>query len=52
VKKFKWLIIGIIALIFATVIVLNISAKSTISMGNDCVDDGSCCKEKNVCTCE
>jgi hypothetical protein len=51
-KKFKWLIIGKFALILTTVIVINISAKSSNSMGSDCVKDGSCCKDETVCTCE
>jgi len=51
-KKFKWLIVVIFALILTTVIVLNISAKPKYIMGSDCVEDGSCCKDKTVCTCE
>jgi len=51
-KKFKWLIIGIFALILTTMIVLNISAKTTNSMSVDCIEDGSCCKDKTVCNCE
>jgi hypothetical protein len=48
----KWLIAGIIILFVTTAIVFGISARSTNSMGNECVEDGSCCNDENTCTCE
>jgi hypothetical protein len=51
-KKYKWFFIGIAVLFLTTAIVLNISAKPTNGMGSDCVEDGSCCEDKNACTCE
>jgi len=51
-KKYKWLIAGIAVLFLTTAIVLNVSAKSANSMGNECVEDGSCCEDENTCTCE
>jgi hypothetical protein len=47
-KKYKWLVAGIAALILATMIVLGVSAKS----GGVCAEDGSCCIDPDVCTCE
>jgi len=51
-KKYKWLIVGIIALFLTTAIVLNISAKPSNVMGRDCVEDGSCCEDENNCACK
>jgi hypothetical protein len=48
-KKYKWLIAGIVALILATAIVLSVSAKTR---GSVCVEDGSCCVDPDTCTCE
>jgi hypothetical protein len=50
-KKYKWLIAGIAALILITAVVLNVSAKPTNPMGSDCVEDGSCCEDEDTCTC-
>ncbi|MDR2942748.1 MAG: hypothetical protein LBV17_09185 [Treponema sp.] len=50
-KKYKWFFVGIAALLLTTAIVLNISAKTTNSMSEDCVEDGSCCEDENTCTC-
>ncbi|WP_461246894.1 hypothetical protein [Treponema sp. R6D11] len=51
-KKYKWLIAGIAALLLATAIVLNVSAKPTTSMDSECAEDGSCCEDENTCTCK
>jgi hypothetical protein len=50
-KKYKWLIAGIAALLLTTAIVLNVSAKQTNSMNSECSEDGSCCEDENTCTC-
>jgi len=50
-KKYKWLLVGIAALFLITGVVLNVSAKSTNPMSNECVEDGSCCEDENTCTC-
>ena len=50
-KKYKWLIAGIIALLLTMAIVLNVSAKQTNLMNSECVEDGSCCEDKDTCTC-
>jgi hypothetical protein len=50
-KKYKWLLAGIAALVLVTGLVLNVSAKSTDTMGTECVEDGSCCEDENTCTC-
>jgi hypothetical protein len=50
-KKYKWFFAVIAALILTTVIVLNVSAKTTDSMGGDCVEDGSCCEDEDTCSC-
>jgi hypothetical protein len=47
-KKYKWLIAGIIALILAGAVILTVSAQS---MGSVCAEDGSCCADPNTCTC-
>jgi hypothetical protein len=48
-KKYKWLVAGIIALILTGAIILTVSAKS---IGSVCVEDGSCCVDSSTCTCE
>jgi hypothetical protein len=48
----KWLIAGTIILFITAAIAFGISAGSKNSMGNECVEDGSCCKDQNTCTCE
>jgi hypothetical protein len=48
-KKYKWLIVGIAVLILTTAIVINVSARP--GMGSECVEDGSCCTDPDVCTC-
>jgi len=49
-KKYKWLIAGIAALILATaIVVFSVSAKSSHDV--DCVEDGSCCEDENSCDC-
>jgi hypothetical protein len=51
-KKYKWLIAGIAALILATaIVVFSVSAKPTGMTSVDCVEDGSCCEDEEVCTC-
>jgi len=50
-KKYKWFIAGIAALLLITAVVLNVSAKTTNLMGGDCVEDGSCCEDEDTCTC-
>jgi hypothetical protein len=50
-KKYKWAFIAIAFLILTTAVVLNVSAKTTDSMGGDCVEDGSCCEDENTCSC-
>jgi bacteriorhodopsin len=53
-KKYKWFIAGIAALVLIVGVVLNAtakSAKSANSMGTECVEDGSCCEDENTCTC-
>jgi len=47
-KKYFFLLIGIIAMILTTIIALNVSAKS---MSADCDEDGSCCEDVNNCGC-
>jgi hypothetical protein len=49
-KRYKWLVAGIVALILATMIVLGVPAKSR--GGVVCAEDGSCCVDPDVCTCE
>lgn len=49
-KKRKWLIVALAAVLFTAVIVVNAAAKSTYSM-DDCVEDGSCCTDADVCDC-
>jgi hypothetical protein len=49
-KKYKWLVAGIAALILTTLIVLSVSAKSR--GGSVCAEDGSCCVDPGACTCE
>ena len=51
-RKYKWLIAGIAVLFLITAVVFNVSAKSRNRMGSNCVEDGSCCPDKNTCTCE
>jgi hypothetical protein len=51
-KKYKWLIAGLAALFLTSAIILNISAKPPNAMGINCVEDGSCCPDENVCTCD
>jgi len=51
-KIYKWLITGIAVLFLITAIAVNVSAKSKNPMGSNCVEDGSCCPDKNTCTCE
>jgi len=52
-KKFKWLIAGIAAVILATaIVVFSVSAKSTGMASADCVEDGSCCEDEDICTCK
>jgi hypothetical protein len=48
-KKYKWFVAGIIALILAGAIVLTVSVKS---IGSACAEDGSCCIDSAACTCE
>jgi hypothetical protein len=49
-KKYKWLIAGIVALILATtIVVFNVSAKP--SHHADCAEDGSCCEDESSCNC-
>jgi hypothetical protein len=48
-KKYMWLIAGIVALVLSTMVVLNLS--SSTSMIDDCLPDGSCCEDVNNCTC-
>ncbi|MDR2796973.1 MAG: hypothetical protein LBB80_01370 [Treponema sp.] len=48
-KKYKWLVAGILVLILAGMIMLIVSAKS---IGNVCAEDGSCCVDPAACTCE
>jgi hypothetical protein len=48
-KKYRWLVVGIIILILAGTIVLTVSAKS---VGSICAEDGSCCVDPDACTCE
>jgi bacteriorhodopsin len=50
-KKYKWFIVGLIALLLATAIVLNVSAKSANSMSSECAEDGSCCEDESTCSC-
>jgi hypothetical protein len=50
-KKYKWLIVGLAALLFTAVIVFNAAAKPTYSMNDECVEDGSCCEDENTCSC-
>jgi hypothetical protein len=50
VKKYKWFIAGVAALILTTVIALSVSAKS--SGGVICAEDGSCCVDPDVCSCK
>jgi hypothetical protein len=51
-KKYKWLFIGVAALFLTSAIILNISANPTNTMGVNCAEDGSCCSDENVCTCD
>lgn len=51
-KKNKWFITGIAALFLITAVVLFIFVKPTRMMKSDCVEDGSCCVDKNACACE
>lgn len=48
-KKYIWLIAGIIVLVAGTVAALNQPVKS---MNAGCVEDGSCCEDVNNCTCD
>jgi hypothetical protein len=50
-KKYKWLAVGVAALILITAVVLNVSAKTINQMSSECVEDGSCCEDENTCTC-
>jgi len=50
-KKYKWFFITIAFLIMATAVVLNVSAKTTDLMSEDCLEDGSCCEDENTCSC-
>jgi hypothetical protein len=50
VKKFRWLIVGLAALLFTTMIVINVGAKQ-IMMDEGCEEDGSCCVDENNCAC-
>jgi hypothetical protein len=50
-KKYKWLAVGIAALILVSAVVLNLSARPTGFMDTECVEDGSCCEDENTCTC-
>jgi len=50
-KKYKWLIIGLAALLLITAVVINLPAKQIGSMSEDCADDGSCCEDENTCAC-
>ena len=50
-KKYTWLIIGVVALVLVAGVVLNIPAKQTNPMGSECVEDGSCCEDDTACTC-
>ena len=47
-KKYMWIAGGIAALVFFTMVVLNVSAKP---MTDDCLPDGSCCEDVNACAC-
>ena len=47
-KKNKLIITAVVALILVTVIVITISAQTR---NTACVEDGSCCTEQDVCTC-
>ncbi|MCL2444081.1 MAG: hypothetical protein FWD13_11560 [Treponema sp.] len=47
-KKYIWILAGIIALILTTIIVLNMSAKSA---ADGCLPNSSCCEDVNDCTC-
>ena len=49
-KKYKLFFVALVALILATVIVINVSAKPNI-MSEDCADDGSCCEDEFSCSC-
>jgi hypothetical protein len=51
-KKYKWLIAGVAALILITGLVLNVSARPTNPMSSECVEDGSCCEDEDTCTCD
>jgi hypothetical protein len=50
-KKYRWLIAGIAALVIASAVILNVSAQSNNAMSEDCVEDGSCCSDEDVCSC-
>jgi hypothetical protein len=47
-KKYIFLIAGIMFLILGAIAAVNISAKT---MPDDCVEDGSCCEDVNNCRC-
>jgi predicted metal-binding membrane protein len=47
-KKYKWLIAGIGALILTAIIVLSVAAKSGGVVV--CAEDGSCCVDPGSCT--
>lgn len=49
-KKYKWLIAGIAAMILTTVILLSVSAKSRDSVV--CAEDDSCCVDAGASTYE
>jgi hypothetical protein len=50
-KKYKWFIVGIAVLLLATAVVLNVSARPTNPMGDECLEDGSCCEDESNCSC-
>jgi hypothetical protein len=50
-KKYKWLVIGLAALLLVTAVAINLPARQLGAMSEDCEDDGSCCEDENSCSC-
>jgi hypothetical protein len=50
-KKYKWLVIGLAALLLVTAVAINLPAKQLGAMSEECEDDGSCCEDENTCSC-